>query len=64
MQRATVALASSSTSRWHQDQYKLHLDVTGRQVQDDGGGTPRHGAVAPAADDDVLVLGVLLQPAV
>ena len=52
---------NSSTSRWHQDQDKLHLVVAGRQVQDDGE-QPRRGAAAPAADDEVLVLGLLLQP--
>ena len=54
--------SSGSTSRWHQDQDKLHLVVAGRQVQDDGE-QPRCVAVAPAADDEVLVLGLLLQPA-
>ena len=52
---------NSSTSRWHQDQDKFHLVVAGRQVQDDGE-QPRRGAAAPAADDEVLVLGLLLQP--
>uniref|UniRef100_A0A0A8Z7K3 Uncharacterized protein n=1 Tax=Arundo donax TaxID=35708 RepID=A0A0A8Z7K3_ARUDO len=46
---------------WHQDQDKLHLIVAGWQVQDDGE-QPRHGAAGPAADDEVLVLGLVLEP--
>lgn len=60
--RFDKSFSSGSTSRWHQDQDKLHRVVAWRQVQDDGQ-QPRRGAAAPAADDEVLVLGLLVQPA-
>jgi hypothetical protein len=57
-----ISRSSSSTCRWHQDKDKLHLVVAGRQVQDDGEQPRRVPAGTPAADDEVLVFGLLLQP--